>query len=318
MDLAETSDKSVLCSNCEESNSIENLYKCAPCNKMDGNEKPVDTGSVEYLCDICIASHVKKGHSVLDHRNLQPTICTEHKMICLEYCITCDELFCGKCLTKHRFHTSKSMAEMASEVRSKIFNLLTVWESNEKTALGKQESVSAFVNQHESEVETLVKQVEDRIDKLKEKVIAEIRAKLAEFKKSESRFEDHIQKVGQTQKELRGLLSMSDGSMIESFRTLETSLDSLGGDHRAIEVYEMNTNAFGTTEGLDALNEKLVRQVVRNLKLPGVEREHQIVPPFGNFKGNHLFKTNSKKERQNLFSNSANKFTNYLQNQLII
>ena len=280
MDLAETSDKSVLCSNCEESNSIENLYKCAPCNNMDGNEKPVDTGSVEYLCDICIASHVKKGHSVLDHRNLQPTICTEHKMICLEYCITCDELFCGKCLTKHRFHTSKSMAEMASEVRSKIFNLLTVWESNEKTALEKQESVSGIVNQHESEVETLVKQVEDRIDKLKEKVTAEIRAKLAEFKKSESRFEDHVQKIVQNQKELRGLLGMSDGSMIDSIRTVEANVDSLSVAFCEIEAFDMNTNAFGTTEGFDALDERLCGQVIRKLKLPGVEKEHQKDPIF--------------------------------------
>ena len=290
MAIAETREKLNLCSHCQESNSIEDLYKCTQCNEMDSTEINVDTGSIQYLCDLCTAAHLKKGHSVLDHRSLQPSVCTEHKMVCLEYCIDCDELFCGKCLAKHRSHASKSMAERASEVRSKIFGLLTEWESNEKAALRKRESVSGIVNQHESEVEILLKQVEDSIDKLKEEVTAEIRVKFAEFKKSETRFEDHVQKVGQTQKELRGLLSMSDGSMIEAFQTVETNVGSLGVAQCEIEVYEINTNPFGTTGRFVELNERLFNQVVRQLKLPGVEKQH--VPTSVNNIGKYPLKTN--------------------------
>ncbi|XP_063713701.1 RING finger domain and kelch repeat-containing protein DDB_G0271372-like [Symsagittifera roscoffensis] len=273
MAIAETGEKLVLCSNCEKSNSIEDLYKCTQCNEMDSTEINIDTGSIHYLCDLCTVAHLKKSYSVRDHRSLQPSICTEHKMVCLEYCIDCDELFCGKCVAKHRSHASKSMVERASEVRSKVFDLLTEWESNEKAALRKRESVSGIVNQHESEVETLLKQVED-IDKLKEEVTAEIRVKFAEFKKSETRFEDHVQKVGQTQKELRGLLSMSDGSMIEAFQTVETNFGSLGVAQCEIGMYEMNTNAFGTTIGFVEFNKRIFNQVVEKLKLRQVEKQH--------------------------------------------
>ena len=76
-----TSDELIrLCSGCEESIAEELLYKCTQCNMSDEPEALSD-----FLCDQCLVLHIKKGHTVLDHRNMKPAVCPDHKQLCLDY-----------------------------------------------------------------------------------------------------------------------------------------------------------------------------------------------------------------------------------------
>ena len=268
MENAINSESTQLCSTCEESSAPELLYKCTQCNIFEDSKKPV-----EFLCDLCVASHIKKGHRILDHKGQEPTACSEHRQLCLDYCITCAELFCAKCLGKHRKHDFQSLNEKASEVRAKVFDLLTDWEKNEKVALGKNESISKIVDIHKMKVEKLVKEVEDTLDKVKENLTVEIRAKFREFEDVQSWIARHVASVGQAQSDLRGLLCQSNGILVNSFPIVEAKIGALSTSDSQVKLYQMNEEQFEAREGFKSLDQKLFSEMHDQLNLPGVKNE---------------------------------------------
>ena len=264
--MALSSESTQLCSSCEESSAAEILYKCTQCSVSDDPKKPV-----EFLCDLCIASHVKKKHPILDHRSLEPAVCSEHRQLCLDYCITCDEVSCAKCLVKHSKHEFKPLNEKASEVRAKVFEMLSDWEKNEKTALEKSQVISKIVDIHETEMEQLVKEVESLLDKIKETLTAEIKSKFREFKATQNWVKDHVRNVGQTQSDLRGLLCQSNGSMVASISTVLAKTVALSTSQSEVEVYHMNKEKFQTGAGFKSLHQKIVFEMRKELSLPGLK-----------------------------------------------
>ena len=267
---AAVSDESTrLCSSCEESIAADLLYKCTQCNVSDDPTKPV-----EFLCDVCVGFHIKKGHNVLDHRNMEPAVCPDHKQLCLDYCITCSETFCSKCLEKHRKHDTMLLDKKASELRSKVFELLTNWEKNEKMALKKSEDASSIVDVHEKEVEQMIKEVESTLDGVKNTLIAEIRAKFTEFSDARKWLKDHVQKIGQTQTDLRGLLCKSNGTLVTSFSAVEADIESFTMSHLQVEKYHMNEEKFETRKGFKLLIKKTLTALTKELNLPEVKNEN--------------------------------------------
>ena len=262
------SESTQLCSTCEESSAPELLYKCTQCNIFEDSKKPV-----EFLCDLCVASHIKKGHRILDHKGLEPTACSDHRQLCLDYCITCSELFCAKCLGKHRKHDFQSLNEKAFELKAKVFELLNDWEKNEKVALEKSEDVSTIVDIHKMEVEKLVKEVEDTLDKVKENLTAEILSKFREFEDVQSWIERHVASVGQVQSDLRGLLCQSNGILVNSFPTVEAKIGALSTSDSQVKLYQMNKEQFEAREGFKSLNQRIISEISRELSLPEVSVE---------------------------------------------
>ena len=266
--MALSSESSQLCSNCEESSAAEILYKCTQCSVSDDPKKPV-----EFLCDLCVASHIKKKHPILDHRNFEPAVCSEHRQLCLDYCITCDEVSCAKCLVKHSKHEFKPLNEKASEVRAKVFEMLSDWEKNEKTALEKSQNISKIVDIHEREIEQLVKEVEAMLDKIKETLTAEVKSKITEFKATQNWVKDHVRNVGQTQSDLRGLLCQSNGSMVASISTVLAKTVALSTSQSEVELYQMNKEKFQTGASFKSLHQKIVFEMRKELSLPGLKRK---------------------------------------------
>ena len=264
--MALSRESTQLCSSCEESSAAELLYKCTQCNVSDDPKKPV-----EFLCDLCVALHIKKKHPILDHRSLEPAVCSEHKQLCLDYCITCDEVSCAKCLVKHSKHEFKPLIEKASEVRAKVFEMLSDWEKNEKTALEKSEDISKIVDVHETEMKQLVKEVESMLEKVKETLTAEIKSKFTEFKATQNWVKDHVRTVGQTQSDLRGLLCQSNGSMVASISTVLAKTVALRTSQSEVELYQMNKEKFQTGAGFKSLHQKIVFEMRKELSLPGLK-----------------------------------------------
>ena len=262
MGTPSSSESTQICSSCEESCASELLYKCTQCN-VSNNPK--------FLCDLCVAPHIKKKHPILDHRNLEPAVCSEHRQLCLDYCITCDEVSCAKCLVKHSKHEFKPLNEKASEVRAKVFEMLTVWEKNEKISLEKSKEISKIVDVHETETEQLVKEVESMLDKVKETLTAEIKSKFTEFKATENWVKDHVRNVGQTQSDLRGLLCQSNGSMVASISTVLAKTAALSTSQSKVELYPMNKEKFQTGAGFKSLHQKIVFEMRKELSLPGLK-----------------------------------------------
>ena len=158
--------------------------------------------------------------------------------------------------------------EKASELRSKVFELLTDWEKNQKMALEKSEIVSNIVDDHETEVEQLIKEVEATLDEAKNTLVAEIRLKFIEFSSAGKWFEIHVEKVGQAQAGLRSLLCQTNGTLVASFSDFESEIRDLSLSHSKLEQHHMNKEKFDTLDGIKFLSKKIVAELRNEIKLP--------------------------------------------------
>ena len=269
-----SNERTRLCSSCEETIAIDLLYRCTPCNVSDDPKKPVD-----FFCDHCVVLHIKKGHNVLDHSSMEPSLCPDNKQLCSHYCIDCSVIFCVKCLEKHRKHDFKSLNKKASELRAKLSDLLTDWEKKNEVALQKSEDVSGTVGVHENEVQQMIQEVESTLNCVRNTLIAEIRSKLAEFSDKKNWLKEHVHKVGKTQKDMRSLLCQSNGTLVTSFPAFESEVGVLGTFHSEVEQYQMHEEKFETREEFEFLNQKFVSEVRKELNFPGVKKKENPGPP---------------------------------------
>ena len=93
------------CVTCLSNLPNETLYRCQTCHREQD-----EASGFEYFCENCLVSHIRKGHSVIDCKGDKPLICSEHSLICLEYCKTCDVTFCYKCLGSHSKHEFEAVS----------------------------------------------------------------------------------------------------------------------------------------------------------------------------------------------------------------
>ena len=277
-----------LCASCEISGDLEAFYKCTQCHA----QKETIEATVQYLCELCIITHVRKGHAVVDHRSLKPVVCTEHKQLSLDYCTTCEEMFCAKCLGKHRKHDSVSLNEKAIEVRGKIFEMLSECEKIEKEALKKNEYVSAVVSTHKIDADGLIQKVETLLDKVKKSMTEEIRSRMNEFQKSESRTQEHVITIGKIQADLRNSLSQSNGAMVASFSEVKSKIDALTITHKIVNDFQITENKFQAHDSLQDLNQNLINEIKSLIDLPCANAEQ--------------FKNKRESNQANLGSNFSN------------
>ena len=238
----EDSIKQHFCSNCEE-----------PCIKC--NETRAIAESAELFCDSCVvANHIKKDHPIVDYRNQVPDVCTEHKQLCANYCTTCEEVFCAKCLKKHRKHDFMSLNQKATKVRVKIFELLPLLEKNEKEARKKSEIVSSVVAKLKLDADERSQIVEAFLEEIKLRLTDEIQSQLRGFQDFDDWSKHHVQNIGTLHAELRNLLSQSNGSMISKFPLLKS---------KSCGVFDTNCNLNLLSSPLDGLN-GLILEVIRD------------------------------------------------------
>ena len=219
------------CTNCEDAFPVENIFKCVTCS--DTITDPAQP--LEFFCDGCVTYHIKKNHQIADNRGFEPFVCKDHKQLCSEFCKTCEKLCCVKCLRDHIKHEVEPLKKKASEVRAKVFEALTQWELNEKPARAKKELVSATLASRREDAEKLIDYVENQIEKIKEKVVHEIRSKLTGMESSEKDVEAHIKDVVDLQQDFRNVLQSSEGAMIESFTESSAKIELCSISHKKIE-----------------------------------------------------------------------------------
>ena len=259
------------CSHCEEPLNVECSFKCLQCNLTDGTSKPP-----EIFCDTCITViHVKKGHQIVDNRNLEPAICSEHKQLCLDYCKSCEELICTKCLRLHRKHDSVPLTEKGSEVRREVFELLSEWEKNEKKAIKTAESILVVVGNHEKDASALIQNIEELLDQAKKSITEKIRAKLNGFKEIENKSKERVETIGKTQTDLRCLLGVSTGTMISQFPIVKTNIEALKETDGNIDGLQLTHSKFEELKDFETLSQDLILQIISALKLSSLFSENK-------------------------------------------
>ena len=197
------------CCTCCETFDADDMFKCSTCmDNVDG------ATAVEFHCDVCIVSHLRKGHEVLDHKYLKPALCGDHKNLCSLFCSNCEEVLCLNCVSKHLGHGMIPLKEKAAELRIKVFELISELDRNEKIVRKTKERLTKDQDKYNSGFEDLLQKVSDQFDQMKQEVLDRIKNEHDKFVNAGKESEDNLDLLLKCESDLRELLSRSIGDLI--------------------------------------------------------------------------------------------------------
>ena len=253
------------CESCSEETETDNLFKCSTCiSTTDLSGAPL------YYCDMCIILlHVKKGHEILDYNSLKPEICSEHKMISSLFCTSCTEIHCTKCVSKHTNHNIMSLKEKASEVRSKIFEKLSELENNESCIRETKERLIENRDSYRVGYEILVQNVSSELDKVKQAVLNRIKIEHDKVMGAGKESDDNLELLFKSEKDLRGLLSQSNGLMVTKFPEVELQVGAVHEVQQnlvSLEVKDIE-HKF-EADGFEATAQDFLKQCFERIQMP--------------------------------------------------
>ena len=203
------------CDHCK--NEYTELYHCETCNR-NGEEFPQGK---ELLCHICIAPHLVIDHAIIDNKGHKPLACEDHKLVERNYCRVCDVTFCWKCMSKHSEHKFEPLEKRGSELRGKIFDMLTELELKEKPSRSKKDEISETIMKHKRVQKQLREEVDSENEKLRKrcyKVIEDNTKILTDDLEDVTRIIDETVNL---QKSLRDLLGSSNAHLLRQFMGTE-------------------------------------------------------------------------------------------------
>ena len=125
-------------------------------------------------CEPYLDLDVKKQHDITDYLGYPPNICSSHKMVESMFCQTCHASLCDSCLRLHSGHIFVSQEEKASEIRAKIFEIITSFENNEKPLRKQKQVCNDFLEDRKKENEAKRQFVDSCIEKVKNDIYAKI------------------------------------------------------------------------------------------------------------------------------------------------
>ena len=242
----------LVCSSCDES-ELE-LYYCETCSES-ANCTYQSTNERKLLCEICLGTHVRKGHKVATLKGREPLICSEHRRLHSEYCRTRDVTFCPKCLGEHSEHKMGSIDERAIEIKKGVFEMLTKLELDEKPLRAKKESISDLKKIHEGELSDVRGRFEKEIEDLRRIGVKRIDENLKQLEKEEKELVDDIDQVLGLQKSSRDLLSLTSPHLINDFKQVRVGFDKTC---RKLEA-ALSTEYHVETPEFDNLKESVVK-----------------------------------------------------------
>ena len=203
----------IRCDSCCEVFEQEQLFKCTTCNNLLES-----TDTVKFNCDCCIIHHLRKGHEILDYKSLKPAVCKAHKNLCSMYCSNCEEVLCPNCISNHPNHKVMSIEQRASEVRSKVFELIADMDSCEKSVRSTHDRLNEHEETRTKSYEKLVLDVSSEMDALKKNILDHIKSEHDKMVKIVKDSGNNYERLLRCQSDLRELLCFSDGNLVEQFK----------------------------------------------------------------------------------------------------
>ncbi|XP_075257940.1 uncharacterized protein LOC142349957 [Convolutriloba macropyga] len=197
------------------------LYFCETCSVSETESSQ----QKQLLCEPCLGPHVRQGHQVTTSKGQEPLICSKHRRLHNQYCKSCDESFCPKCLGNHSGHFMGSIDERAAEIRKEVFSMLTTLERNEKPLRAKKEEICALKMKHQFDQEKLKKFVENEIKKLRQLLLSRIAKNEAEMDSQEKAVSQEIDQVLELQNESRMLLSATSPHLVNKYKEVKLLFD---------------------------------------------------------------------------------------------
>ena len=227
------------CSSCGENYESHQLFRCSSCA-----EKQDTADTSEKMCESCIVPHIRKhAQDVIDSKGNKPLICLKHKVLRLQYCMTCDVAFCWQCLGSHSEHKFQTLSEKDKELKKHIHETLTDLETvKEKPLRLKKDSVSKTVEQKRLEVLKLKDFIDKELNKIKSKTHEMLDRKLDGITAEENKLNTSVIDLGNMQAKCRSLLGMSTAAIIETLPNVRSELEELNTTYQLSMKTEIKLN----------------------------------------------------------------------------
>ena len=206
---------------------------------------------------------------LLDYNSLKPEICSEHKMICALFCTSCTEIHCTKCVSKHTNHNIMSLKEKASEVRSKIFEKLSELENSENCIRETKEHLIENRDSHIIGYESLVQKISSELDKVKQAVLNRIKIEHDKVMGAGKESDDNLELLFKSEKDLRGLLSQSNGLMVTKFPEINLQIRTVHEVQQSLVSLEVKDieHKF-EAYGFEATAQDFLKQCIERIQMP--------------------------------------------------
>ena len=254
----------VNCESCLEAFEMEQLFKCATCfNKRE-------SADVTFNCENCIVSHIRKGHDVFDHKLLSPAICEAHNNLCSVFCSSCEEILCLNCLSKHENHSIMTIKERASQVRPKVFEILSNLDSREKLVRGTMERINEKKEERTKDFDKLVLDISTDLDATKEKILDSVRSHHEKIVNLEKESTENYENLLRCQSDLRELLSCSEGNLVRNFETKEKEVDHVNSKQSELELSQIEGVIYSISENTSQVISNFCEDFLSTVEVPQV------------------------------------------------
>ena len=261
----------VNCESCLEAFEMEQLYKCTRCvDKLEST----DAGA--FNCEVCIGSHVRKGHDVLDHKSLPPAICEAHKNLCSVFCSTCKVILCVNCLSKHQNHIFVTIKERASQVRPKVFEILSDLDYHEKLVLATKNRINDNKKAPTEAAEKLVLDVSSEMDALKQKVVDLVKSEHGNTESLKKESIQNYKNLLRCQGDLRELLSCSEGNLVGNFEKKEKDVNQVKNKQAELNVHQISGSKYSMSERTAQLIAKFNEDFLPTIEIPQVASQNEM------------------------------------------
>ena len=204
-------------------------YQCSTCElKSVLSEKNVSS----FLCEVCITSHTRRKHEVLDYKQMKAVVCEQHLVCCNCFCKDCDRLVCNICLPQHALekHSVMLLEQRANEIKRDIHEAISKVDKEYKATvknLDDAKLVSEQMTKLRSDLsgdhaikEQVLQIFRETLDELDQKIneVSES-AMTAETKAIEvfKNIEGIRDSMESKQSKMRDLLGLSDGCLVKQF-----------------------------------------------------------------------------------------------------
>ena len=226
-------------------------------------------------CDVCINSHTRQKHDVIDSKGYKPAVCVAHSVVCSLFCQDCQVVFCLKCLDNHYQHKSEPISQKATEVRKSVFKYLGEFDTLSKPLAERK----AFVDDSYKHRNELYPQLsaDNFVDMLTTFFANSLRNNESKWKElilSLDSFEQVNAIHDRADSDicsLRSMLTMSDGDCISSFLDSQTNLE-LSIAEQKTEIQK--PNSFKCCASLDEIVDGCIKKSIELWKIPHVQLKY--------------------------------------------
>ena len=203
----------------------------APSSKVGFKSNETD------FCEVCIQPHVRQKHEVLDEKGNKVVICSDHRLICTYYCISCEMIVCYMCLNKHSAekHEVTSLQHQVSEIMKEL-NKKCEQDTEVREQLTLKISESTTNLKELIELKSSLVQ-NDSFDNKLHKVLAKaISKKDAKLKRCSKKFEESMKSFSAVNENYKKRLSQIDSLQILKDSYLKLSSSCLVKEYKQNQV----------------------------------------------------------------------------------